>query len=173
MPLLQIRTNHRPNLPFSVQSRILILFLFPCSLSFAFAQTNPFLKPGSNKPKPPVVQRPAPPPPKPIPRNPNLEFTGYYKFQGEWKLALFDKVKNQGFWLSKGESLEGVDAEVESFNPETEEIKLQGGMVLKLKDSEKSVLPVPSGQASSNKPPIPVSPANAVPKPGIPLPRRR
>lgn len=135
--------------------------------------SNPFLRPGFNAPKPPVVQRPAPPPPKPIPRNPNLEFTGYYKFQGEWKLALFDKVKNQGFWLSKGELLEGVDAEVESFNPETEEIKLQGGMVLKLKDSEKSVLPVPSGQASSNKPPIPVSPANAVPKPGIPPPRRR
>lgn len=155
---------HFLNFPF------VLFFLF---VNFLFGQVNPFLPPGSSKPKPPVVQRPAPPPPKPIPRNPNLEFTGYYKFQGEWKLALFDKVKNQGFWLSKGESLEGVDAEVESFNPETEEIKLQGGMVLKLKDSEKSVLPVPSGQASSNKPPIPVSPANAVPKPGIPPPRRR
>ena len=139
--------------------------------------SNPFLRPGSNAPKPPVVQRPAPPPPKPIPRNPNIEFRGYYEFQGEWRIALFDKAKNQGIWLSQGEKVADFDAEVESFNPKTEVIKLRGGMTLSLKDSDKTTLPVPSGQAV--KPP---SAAKSVPpaakgvppiKPSIPLPRRR
>jgi len=144
---------------------------------FLSAQNNPFLRPGSNQSKPPVVQRPAPPPPKPIPRNPNIEFRGYYEFQGEWRIALFDKAKNQGFWLSQGEKVADIDAEVESFNPKTEVIKLRGGMTLSLKDSDKTTLPVPSGQAV--KPP---SAAKSVPpaakgvppiKPSIPLPRRR
>ena len=141
----------------------------PCLL----AQNNPFLRPGANKPQPPVVQRPTPIPPKPIPRNPNIEFRGYYEFQGQWKLALFDTVKNQGFWLTKGETIEGIDAEVESFNPETEIIKLRGGMTLSLKDSDKTVMPVPSGQVKKPAPPIPGKPVNKVPKPGIPPPRRR
>ncbi|MEK9772459.1 MAG: hypothetical protein VW576_02735 [Opitutae bacterium] len=90
-------------------------------------------------------------------------------------LALFDKSKNEGFWLTQGEKIEGIDAEVESFNPETEIIKLKGGMTLNLKDSDKTVLPVPSGQVKSTSPPIPrnSTPAVQVPKPGIPPPRRR
>ena len=91
-------------------------------------------------------------------------------------IALFDKSKNQGFWLTQGEEIEGIDAEVESFNPETEIIKLKGGMTLNLKDSDKTVLPVPSGQVKKSSPSIPVKPAipnNKVPKPGIPPPRRR
>jgi hypothetical protein len=133
-----------------------------------FAQTNPFLRPGSNSPKPPVVQRPAPPPPKPIPRNPNIEFRGYYQFQGEWRIALFDKAKNQGFWLSQGDKVADLDAEVESFNPETEILKLRGGMTLSLKDSDKKVLPVPSGQVKPMKPP---SSAQKPKSPPIPLPK--
>ena len=92
-------------------------------------QNNPFLRPGSNSPKPPVIQRPAPPPPKPIPRNPNIEFRGYYEFEGVWRVALFNKVKNQGFWLVEGEVLEGI--EVESFNSDTEVIKLKGEQSLR------------------------------------------
>ena len=134
-------------------------------------QNNPFLRPGSNSPKPPVIQRPAPPPPKPIPRNPNIEFRGYYEFEGVWRVALFDKVKNQGFWLVEGEVLEGI--EVESFNSETEIIKLKGGMTLSLKNSDKSVLPVPSGQVKSSKATIPGKPASQVKKTNIPPPRRR
>ena len=142
-----------------------------------FAQNNPFLRPGSKVPKPPVIQRPAPPPPKPIPRNPHIEFRGYYEFQEEWRIALFDKAKNLGFWLSQGEKVADFDAEVESFNPETEVLKLRGGMTLSLKDSDKTTLPVPSGQAV--QPPAPAKPAspatNVAPpiKRSIPLPRRR
>ena len=86
-------------------------------------------------------------------------------------MGLFDKVKNQGFWLVEGELLEGI--EVESFNPDTEIIKLKGGMTLSLKDSDKTVLPVPSGQVKSSKPPIPGKPASQVKKTNIPPPRRR
>jgi hypothetical protein len=140
-------------------------------------QSNPFLRPGANKPKAPTVQKPASLPPKPIPVNPNIEFRGYYEFQGEWKIALFDKAKNQGFWLSKGETVADFESVVESFNPETEVLKLRGGMSLSLKDSDKTTLPVPSGQPV--KPSAPAKPAlkatKVAPpiKPSIPLPRRR
>ena len=159
-----------------IQTLIIFTFLIT-TLFVSYANTNPFLRPGSNQPKPPTVQRPAPPPPKPIPRNPNIEFRGYYEFQGEWKIALFDKVKNQGLWLRRGEKLADFDAEVESFNPETEVLKLKGGMTLSLKDSDKTTLPVPSGQPV--KPPAPAKPASSPSKvkppikPTIPLPRRR
>lgn len=155
----------------------LIFYSFALFLAsfLGVAQPNPFLKPGSNRPVPPVIQKPAPPPPKPIPRNPNLEFRGYYEFQGVWKVALFDKAKNEGYWLSQGETIEGIDAEVESFDPDTEMLKLKGGMTLSLKESDKTILPVPSGQVKSpNPPPIPGKP---VPQPGqpnrIPPPRTR
>jgi hypothetical protein len=159
-----------------IQTLIIFTFLIT-TLFVSYASTNPFLRPGSNQPKPPTVQRPAPPPPKPIPRNPNIEFRGYYEFQGEWKIALFDKVKNQGLWLRRGEKVADFDAEVESFNPETEVLKLKGGMTLSLKDSDKTTLPVPSGQPL--KPPAPAKPASSPSKvkppikPTIPLPRRR
>ena len=160
--------------------RILSAIVFICAGALStslYCQNNPFLRPGSNSAKPPVIQRPAPPPPKPIPRNPNIEFRGYYEFQGEWKLALFDKSKNQGFWLSQGEKFADFDAEVESFNPETEVLKLKGGMTLSLKDSDKTILPVPSGQpVKPSAPAKPASPAAKVAPPiksSIPLPRRR
>ena len=142
------------------------------SSCYIYAQSNPFLRPGSSSPKPPLVQRPAPPPPKPIPRNPNIEFSGYYQFQGEWKVALFDKTKNQGFWLTEGEKVSELDAEVESFNPDTEELKLRGGLILSLKDSDKTVLPVPSGQVKPSKPKPPSTGQKPAPRnPPIPLPK--
>ena len=155
-------------------NNILLLALILGS-EFVHAQNNPFLRPGSKNAKPPVISRPAPPPPKPIPVNPNIEFRGYYEFQGQWRIALFDKAKNQGFWITKGETIEGIEAEVESFNPDTDEIRLKGGRSLKLKESDKTSLPVPSGQAKKPTPPIPVKPkpTTQVPKPGIPPPRRR
>ena len=45
---------------------------------------------------------------------------------------------------------------------------VSGGMTLKLKDSDKTTLPVPSGQVKS----IPVKPGVPVVKPGIPPPNR-
>ena len=92
-------------------------------------------------------------------------------------IALFDKSKNQGFWLSQGERVADLDAEVESFNPETEVLRLRGGMTLSLKDSDKTILPVPSGQpvkpSSPAKPAAPAAKVASPIKPSIPLPRRR
>ena len=145
--------------------------------TYLSAQSNPFLRPGANKPQAPIVQKPAPPPPKPIPRNPNIEFRGYYEFHGEWKIALFDKSKNFGFWLSEGEKFPDLNAEVESFDPKTEVLKLNGGMTLSLKDSDKTTLPVPSGHPvkprATAKPAPPAAKVAPPIKPSIPLPRRR
>lgn len=103
---------------------------------------NPFLRPGSNTPKP-VVQRPVPPPP-PKPQNTNIELRGFFKFQDKWYFSIFDKAKNRGVWLQKGESFDDGKVEIEDFNPDTEVVKLKGGFTLSLKKSEQKVLQVPS-----------------------------
>lgn len=136
---------------------------------FAFADANPFLAPGQKRPAPPAVVKPAPPPPKPIPRNPNLEFRGYYKFKGEWKFALFDKSKNEGVWLSQGETGSDGTTKIESFDSKSEEIMLSGGFSLSLKKPEGRTLPIAGMQQpkpGSIKPKLPV-PAR------IPAPARK
>lgn len=111
---------------------------------FSLFGQNPFLRPGSQKPKPVVVQRPVPPPPPPRPQNTNIELRGFFKFKGEWYFSLFDKAKNKGVWLQKGESFDDGKVEVESFNPDTEILKMKGGITLSLKKSDGKVLSVPS-----------------------------
>lgn len=115
------------------------------------AQSNPFLRPGA-KQKPPTVVRPAPPPPAPKPINSNLELRGFFKFQDTWHFAIFDKVKNKGFWLKRGESYDEGKVEIESFNPTTEVVKMKGGQTLSLKKSEHKVMAVPSAQPVKKTP---------------------
>jgi hypothetical protein len=135
---------------------------------FAFADANPFLAPGQKRPAPPPVVKPAPPPPKPISRNPNLEFRGYYKFQGEWKFALFDKSKNEGVWLSQGEAGSDGTTKIESFDSKSEEIVLSGGFSLSLKKPEGRTLPIAGMQK-----PKPGSVKSKLPVPArIPAPVR-
>lgn len=122
---------------------LLVEKFFFLSLS---AQSNPFLRPGSQNAKPPPVIRSTPNPPPPKPMNSNLELRGFFKFEGIWYFAIFDKVKNQGVWLKKGESFDNGKVKIESFNPETEVVKINGGMTLSLKESQHRVLPVPSAQ---------------------------
>ncbi len=131
-----------------------VVFIFPliCAESLQ-AQGNPFLRPGSKPPLQPVVRKPAPPPPAPIPHNPNLEFRGYFQLKGELHFALFDKSKNRGEWLQKGESMPDGGREIEGFDSKNEELILQGGLRLSLKDSEKRTLPLPGGaKVSPGKP---------------------
>ena len=133
---------------------------------------NPFLRPGYNKPSPPKVIKPAPPPPSPIPRNTNLEFRGYFKFQDQWNFSVFDKAKNTGVWLKKGELSDDGTLQVVGFDPEKSEIRLKDGMRLTLKDADKRVLAVPSGQISPPK----VNPKTVLPSSTprtIPPPARR
>lgn len=141
-----------------------VVFIFsPIFTESLEAQGNPFLRPGSKPPLQPVVRKPAPPPPAPIPHNPNLEFRGYFQLKGELHFALFDKSKNRGQWLQKGESMPDGGREIEDFDSKNEELILKGGLRLSLKDSDKRTLPLPGGGK--------VSPVT--PKPGkIPPPRR-
>ena len=73
----------------------------------------------------------------------------------------FDKVKNQGVWLQKGESFDDGKVEIESFNEETEIVKMKNGLTLSLKKSDNKVLPVPSAMPvkkpapTGKKPPVP------------------
>lgn len=118
---------------------------------------NPFLRPGSNNPRPAVISRPAPPPPPPKPQNTNIELRGFFKFKDEWYFSIFDKAKNKGVWLKKGESFQDGSVKIEGFNPETEVLKMAGGVTLSLKKSVNKVLQVPSG--------IPVPKTKVSPKP--------
>ena len=110
------------------------------------AQENPFLRPGSQSSKPPPVSRSSPNPPPPRPMNSNLELRGFFELGGKWHFAIFDKVKNKGVWLKKGESFDEGKVQIESFNPDTEVVKMKGGMTLSLKKSQHKILPVPSAQ---------------------------
>ena len=116
-------------------------------LHFLFGRFSVFtesvFETGSNKPKP-VIQKPSPPPPPPRPQNTNLELRGFFKFSDQWYFSIFDKAKNKGVWLKKGDSYDDGKVEVESFNPDTEVVKLKGGFTLS-KKSENRVLSVPSG----------------------------
>ncbi len=146
--------------------------VFLPGLTFGQDTDNPFLRPGGNKPAPPPVIQKAPPPPAPIPRNPNLEFRGYFKFDDQWHFAIFDKAKQEGVWLKKGESFDEGKVEIIGFDQEANKLRLKGGMQLTLKDSEKKVLSVPSAQAVPSQ-----APAKVIPPPSgaksIPPPRRR
>ena len=140
------------NMKFLVLKIFLLASIF-FNNSFLCGQ-NPFLRPGSQKPKPVVVQRPAPPPPPPKPQNTNIELRGFFKFQGEWYFSIFDKAKNKGVWLQKGEAFDDGKVEIDSFNPETEVLKMKGGTTLSLKKSDGKVLSVPSAMPVSKAKPV-------------------
>ena len=117
---------------------------------------NPFLRPGSNQPKP-VVQKPVPPPPPPKPQNTNIELRGFFKYQDKWYFSIFDKAKNKGVWLQEGESFDDGKVEIEGFNPDTEVVKLKGGFTLSLKKSDQKVLQVPSAMPVKKAPTKPTT----------------
>ena len=123
-------------------------------------QVNPFERGGPKRPRPAPIIRPAPPPPAPKPINPNIEFRGVFKYKGQWHFSLFNKSVNKGAWVMKGESFNDGNVEVEDYNPESDVLKLKGGVTRSLITSYNKILPVPSG--------LPVKKAIKKPKPIIP-----
>ena len=135
---------------------------------------TPFLRPGSNSAKPPVIQSMHHRHPSPFLEiqilssgdTMNLRVNGGlpYLINQKPRVLAETRRENRGYRYRGGK-----------LQFEKEEIQLRGGMRLVLKDSDRSVLPVPSGQVKKGSPPIPVKPkpANQVPRPGIPPPRRR
>ena len=153
-----------------ISQYILVSLVFGTLGSVLLGQANPFLRPGSQSARPPAVIKPAPPPPPPKPLNTNLELRGFFKFDGQWYFSIFDKVKNQGVWLQKGERFDDGKVEIESFNEETEIVKMKNGLTLSLKKSDNKVLPVPSAMpvkkpAPTGKKPPPVPPRTNIAKP--------
>jgi hypothetical protein len=129
------------------------LFFFFSSISTLIGNpVNPFERGGPKRPQIVPTVRPAPPPPAPIPINPNIEFRGIFKYRDEWHLSLFNKSTNKGAWLKKGESFDDGKMVIDYYNPQTDIVKLKGGMTLSLIKSKNQVLPVPSGQPVKKKP---------------------
>lgn len=145
--------------------RSLVLSLFFAFGASLFSQDNPFLPPGARTAKPtqPIV-KPAPPAPPPKPINPNLELRGFFRYRDIWHFSVHDKVKNKGFWITEGDGLTESGIEIESFDEETEVLKLKGGMTLALRESANKTLPVP-GQGKPK--PIAKKPTSAPPKPPV------
>jgi hypothetical protein len=174
MPILYricLQVNLLSKMIFKMKRVLIFLWVsfvfFP--LNFVQSQKiNPFERPGSRQAKSPVIISPAPPPPAPKAMNPNIELRGIFKYRNEWHFSLFDRGTNKGAWLKIGESFDEGKVEIQGYNPESDELKLKGGLSLTLKNSTKGVLPVPSGlpvkklPSASNilSPPRPVSPGN-------------
>ena len=131
---------------------------------FVLKAQNPFLRPGPDKPPPPPPKAYVPIP-KPKPQNTNLELRGYFKMKDEWFFSIFDKTTNKGMWLKAGESVGGQQVNIESFNQETEVVKLENGVTLSLKKPDNKVLQVPSGipvKKPTSKP-VPKRPTLVIP----------
>jgi len=157
----------------------IVCLLFFWASAYSFSQENPFLRPGSQSARPPTLIKPAPPPPPPKPLNTNLELRGFFKFEGQWYFSIFDKVKNQGVWLQKGERFDDGKVEIESFNEIDDVVKLKNGLTLTLKKSENKVLPVPSAMpvkkpapTGKKPPPVPARASASIPKRSLTVPPR-
>ena len=113
-----------------------ILAIHLVSLSLIANKFNPFLPPGQIQAKPPIVVNKSPTPTKPKPMNTNLAFRGYYKFQGGWKFAIFEKGKSEGFWVRVGESAHDGATLIKKFDPKSEELTMDDGVILKLEPTD-------------------------------------
>ena len=86
---------------------------------------NPFLRPGSNQKPPPqknTKYKPRPVPQKDMSRE--IEFRGYFIFQGRPFFCLFNKKSNRGEWISLSE-LTYEEFEAYEFNEQTETLTVK------------------------------------------------
>ncbi len=100
------------------------LFFVLSSLCWGGVASNPFLRPGSNRP-PPKVNTP-PPPPKPLP-NPafanEVEFRGYFLLKGIPHFCIFNKKANFGEWIKLTEKTY-EEFQAQAFDLESETLTL-------------------------------------------------
>ena len=144
---------------------ILGLLLLSINLNPAIGRSseNPFLRPGGNQPIPPKVMKPAPTPPPPTPRNPNLQYRGFYQFKGIWHFSIFDKSTQKGIWLKKGESSDDGGIQIVWADPENGQIRLKNGMVLSLEERDNAVRSLPGGQTMKKSTPRVANPSSQKP----------
>lgn len=89
-----------------LRSSILLPLMLCASLSASstLENKNPFLPPGHNKP---VVQAP-PPVQTNGPLSRELELRGVVEIDGVYKLSMFNKNEQKGYWIKVGEKKEGI-----------------------------------------------------------------
>jgi hypothetical protein len=160
----------------STRCKNLLAFVIFTPFCFGGVASNPFLRPGSNRPPPQVT--PPPPPPKPAP-NPTIvnevEFRGYFLLKGVPHFCIFNKKANLGEWIKLTEkTYEEFEAQAFDLATETLTLAFNGQeFTISLMESSKSPpqqnrapngLPkvnLPSGVTSSSPkvmPPKPKSP---------------
>ncbi len=130
------------------------IFLFLLSsICWAGVASNPFLRPGSNRPPP--EQPPAPPPPKPKidpSFSKEVEFRGYFLLKGIPHFCIFNKKSNFGEWIKLTEKTV-EDFEAQAFDLESETLTLAfSGQTFDLilaNPAPSSALPS-SGKSSNN-----------------------
>ena len=108
----------------STRCKNLLAFVIFSPFCFGGVASNPFLRPGSNRPPPQVT--PPPPPPKPAP-NPaianEVEFRGYFLLKGVPHFCIFNKKANLGEWIKLTEKTY-EEFEAQAFDLETETLTL-------------------------------------------------
>jgi hypothetical protein len=135
----------------------LLAFVIFSPFCFGGVASNPFLRPGSNRPPPQVT--PPPPPPKPA-LNPaianEVEFRGYFLLKGVPHFCIFNKKANLGEWIKLTEkTYEEFEAQAFDLESETLTLAFNGqDFTLTLEQSKST--------------PLQTSPASALPKVKLP-----
>jgi hypothetical protein len=141
----------------STRCKNLLAFVIFSPFCFGGVASNPFLRPGSNRPPPQVT--PPPPPPKPAP-NPaianEVEFRGYFLLKGIPHFCIFNKKANMGEWIKLTEkTYEEYEAQAFDLESETLTLAFNGqDFTLSLEQSKST--------------PQQTSPASALPKVKLP-----
>jgi hypothetical protein len=108
----------------STRCKILLVLVIFSPFCFGGVASNPFLRPGSNRPPPQVTA--TPPPPKPAP-NPaiaqEVEFRGYFLLKGVPHFCIFNKKANMGEWIKLTEKTY-EEFEAQAFDLATETLTL-------------------------------------------------
>ena len=160
----------------STRCKNLLALVIFSPFCFGGVASNPFLRPGSNRPPPQVA--PPPPPPKPAP-NPaianEVEFRGYFLLKGIPYFCIFNKKANMGEWIKLTEkTYEEFEAQTFDLATETLTLAFNGqDFTLTLEQSKSTPLqPTPASALPKVKlPPGVSSSSSGFPKVMPPKPR--
>ena len=130
--------TQRRGIKYLLQAAIVsVAFTLPLTAS-TLETKSPFLPPGHNKPK---AQAPVPVRTNgPIARQ--IEFRGVVQMNETYRLSLFDKSEQKGYWIKVGENKGGIN--VTAFDPKSMAITLnQNGRSERLNLLESTDAPMP------------------------------
>jgi hypothetical protein len=160
----------------SIHCKNLLSLVVLVPFCFGGVASNPFLRPGSNRPVPKAI--PVTPPPKPAP-NPaianEVEFKGYFLLKGVPHFCIFNKKANVGEWIKLTEkTFEEFEAQAFDLASETLTLAFNGQDFTLTLEQTKSLPPqtLPSPALPKVKPPLGASSSSSsTPKVMPPKPR--